>query len=45
MALLSVGTMAPGSTAFRFNLVSDEDRVALMKMGAVGDLLFNFYGP
>jgi DNA-binding transcriptional regulator LsrR (DeoR family) len=43
MALLSVGTMAPGSTAFRFNLVSDEDRVALMKMGAVGDLLFNFY--
>lgn len=43
IALLSVGTMAPGSTAFRFNLVPDEDRVGLMKMGAVGDLLFNFY--
>ena len=43
MALLSVGTMSPSSTAFRFNLISDEDRVALMKMGAVGDLLFNFF--
>lgn len=43
VALLSVGTMAPSSTAFRFNLISDEERAALMKMGAVGDLLFNFY--
>jgi DNA-binding transcriptional regulator LsrR (DeoR family) len=37
------GTMAPSSTAFRFNLISDDERAALMKMGAVGDLLFNFY--
>lgn len=43
VALLSVGTMAPSSTAFRFNLISDEERAALMRMGAVGDLLFNFY--
>jgi deoxyribonucleoside regulator len=43
MALLSVGTLAPSSTAFRFNLVSDDDRIELMKKGAVGDLLFNFY--
>ncbi len=43
MALLSVGNMAPSSTAFRFNLISDEERAALMKQGAVGDLLFNFY--
>jgi DNA-binding transcriptional regulator LsrR (DeoR family) len=43
MALLSVGTLAPSSTAFRFNLISDEERAALLKMGAVGDLLFNFY--
>ena len=43
LALLSVGAMAPSSTAFRFNLISDEERVALMKLGAVGDLLFNFF--
>jgi DNA-binding transcriptional regulator LsrR (DeoR family) len=43
MALLSVGTMAETSTAFRFSLISDEERAALLKMGAVGDLLFNFY--
>ena len=43
LALLSVGTMAPASTAFRFNLISDDERAALMKLGAVGDMLFNFY--
>ncbi|MFN4140701.1 sugar-binding transcriptional regulator [Aestuariivirga sp.] len=43
LALLSVGTMAPASTAFRFNLISDEERVELLRRGAVGDLLFNFY--
>lgn len=43
VALLSVGTLAPSSTAFRFNLISDEERIGLMRMGAVGDLLFNFY--
>lgn len=43
LALLSVGTMAPSSTAFRFDLISDADRAELTGMGAVGDLLFNFY--
>jgi DNA-binding transcriptional regulator LsrR (DeoR family) len=43
MALVSVGTLSAASTAFRFNLISDEDRAALLKLGAVGDLLFNFY--
>ena len=43
IALLSVGNMAPSSTAFRFNMVTDEERAGLMRMGAVGDLLFNFY--
>lgn len=43
LAILSVGTMAPFSTAFRFNLISDEERAALLKRGAVGDMLFNFY--
>ena len=43
LAILSVGTMAPSSTAFRFNLISDEERAELLKLGAVGDMLFNFY--
>jgi deoxyribonucleoside regulator len=43
MALLSVGTMAPDSTAFRFGFSSEEERSALIKLGAVGDLLYNFY--
>lgn len=43
IALLSVGTMAPTSTAFRFNLVSDDERIELMRLGAVGDMLFNFF--
>jgi DNA-binding transcriptional regulator LsrR (DeoR family) len=43
MALLSVGTMAPDSTAFRFGFSSEEERSALIRKGAVGDLLYNFY--
>jgi DNA-binding transcriptional regulator LsrR (DeoR family) len=43
MALLSVGIMSPDSTAFRFGFLSDEDRTSLIRLGAVGDLLFNFY--
>ena len=38
-----MGTLAPSATAFRFNLISDEERATLLRMGAVGDLLFNFY--
>jgi DNA-binding transcriptional regulator LsrR (DeoR family) len=43
MALLSVGYMSPGSTVFRFGFLSDEDRTSLIRLGAVGDLLYNFY--
>jgi DNA-binding transcriptional regulator LsrR (DeoR family) len=43
MAVVSVGFLAPQSTAFRFNLVSDEERTELIRLGAVGDLLYNFY--
>ena len=43
MALLSVGTMAPDSTAFRFGFSSEEERSELIKLGAVGDLLYNYY--
>jgi deoxyribonucleoside regulator len=43
MALLSVGTMAPDSTAFRFGFSSEEERSALIRLGAVGDLLYNYY--
>jgi DNA-binding transcriptional regulator LsrR (DeoR family) len=43
MALLSVGTMAPETTAFRFGFLSEEDRASLKRAGAVGDLLFNFF--
>jgi deoxyribonucleoside regulator len=43
LALLSVGTMAPTSTAFRFGFLSDEDRTNLIRLGAIGDILYNFY--
>ena len=43
VAMLSSGAMSPLSTAFRFNLLSDDDRKTLLKAGAVGDVLFNFY--
>jgi len=44
MAVLSNGILAPDSTAFRFGLLSDDDRTALIRLGAVGDVLYNFYG-
>jgi DNA-binding transcriptional regulator LsrR (DeoR family) len=43
MAVLSCGTIAPDSTAFRFDLLSEKDRTALIRLGAVGDILFNFF--
>jgi deoxyribonucleoside regulator len=43
IAMLSAGTMAPTSTAFRFNMLSEDDRLALIEAGAVGDMLYNFY--
>ena len=43
LVLLSVGPMDANSTAFRFNLLTDSERQDLIKCGAVGDMLFNFY--
>lgn len=43
MALLSVGTMSAQSTSFRLGFLNEEDRLSLIKKGAVGDLLYNFY--
>ena len=43
MALLSVGSMAAQSTAFRFGFISEAERRSLMAKGAVGDLLYNFF--
>ena len=43
VAMLSAGNMGPVSTAFRFNMLSEEDRLALIAKGAVGDLLYNFF--
>jgi DNA-binding transcriptional regulator LsrR (DeoR family) len=43
MALLSVGTMAANSTTFRFGFFSEADRAALIRLGAVGDILYNFH--
>jgi deoxyribonucleoside regulator len=44
MALLSVGDMRPNSTALRFGFLTEEERTSLIKAGAVGDLLYNFFG-
>ena len=43
IAILSSGAMSPLSTAFRLNLLPDEDRIALKKAGAVGEVLLNFH--
>jgi deoxyribonucleoside regulator len=43
MALLSVGDMTAQSTSFRFGFLSEEDRGSLLRRGAVGDLLYNFF--
>jgi deoxyribonucleoside regulator len=43
MVLLSVGTMSEHSTSFRFGFFTEEERVSLLKKGAVGDMLYNFF--
>lgn len=43
MALLSVGTMQAQSTSFRLGFLNEEERQSLIKKGAIGDLLYNFY--
>ena len=39
IAMLSASNMSSASTAFRFNMLPDEDRLALIEAVAVGDLL------
>lgn len=41
--LLSVGHTLPTSTAWLFDVMSHEDRKSLIAVGAVGDVLFNFF--
>jgi deoxyribonucleoside regulator len=43
MALLSVGAMSAQSTSFQFGLISAEQQQSLIRSGAVGDMLFNFF--
>ena len=43
MALLSVGTMSTEATSFRFGFFGEEERQSLIKAGAVGDMLYNFF--
>ena len=43
MALLSVGTMSTEATSFRFGFFAEEERQSLIKAGAVGDMLYNFF--
>lgn len=43
MALLSVGSAEPSSTAYRVGYLSDSERQSFTDSGAVGDLLFHFY--
>jgi deoxyribonucleoside regulator len=43
MVLLSVGTMSAHSTSFRFGFFTEDERQSLIKAGAVGDMLYNFY--
>jgi DNA-binding transcriptional regulator LsrR (DeoR family) len=37
--------MSPDTTSFKFGFISDDDRRELKALGAVGDLMFNFYDP
>jgi deoxyribonucleoside regulator len=43
IAMLSAGAMAPTSTAFQFKMLSERERLELIALGAVGDVLYNFY--
>jgi DNA-binding transcriptional regulator LsrR (DeoR family) len=44
LVLVSVGGMTPDATAYRFGYFSEQDRLSLIRNGAVGDLLYSFYG-
>ena len=43
MVVMSVGGMTTDATSYRFGYFSEADRQSLIKAGAVGDLLYNFY--
>lgn len=41
--LVSVGDVSPEGTAYRYGVMPEELRRRVVKMGAVGDLLFHYY--
>lgn len=41
--VLSVGGVAPTSTAYRFGYFSENDRASLIEHGAVGDMIYFFF--
>ena len=43
MVVMGVGGMTADATSYRFGYVSEADRQSLMRAGAVGDVLYNFY--
>jgi DNA-binding transcriptional regulator LsrR (DeoR family) len=43
MAVVSVGGTAADATTFRFGFFSEQDRSELLRLGAVGDVLYNFF--
>jgi len=44
-AIYSVGGMAPSATLYQSGYVTDADRRSLAGAGAIGDMLYHFYGP
>lgn len=42
-AVVSVGSMAPASTSFQFDQITEADRRSLLAAGAVGDILNRFF--
>jgi DNA-binding transcriptional regulator LsrR (DeoR family) len=45
LAIVSVGDLSPNSTMSRYGLVERDDVAALLKAGAVGDVLCRFIDP
>lgn len=42
--LLSIGGISPQGTSFLFDFLTESDRQSLIEAGAVGDVLYNFFG-
>jgi DNA-binding transcriptional regulator LsrR (DeoR family) len=43
VVLLSVGSMEPTSTSHLFDIISEQERRELIAVGAVGDVMYNFF--